>query len=1025
MLVRLRQVLLLASILVLAVDQCFGINWNSDIVASEAEEVAAHNDRLWMYFKKQLEDDTLFQSQEQMTNIVGSFKDVDTNRIRNHNYTEMTDWLNEYANKYPNITMLYSVGKSVQNRDLWVIVISQNPRTHSTGIPEFKYVGNIHGNEVVGRETLLYLIAILCENYGHNRFLTEMVNTTRIHIMPSMNPDGYEAGVRGDHMGYMGRSNANQVDLNRNFPPRYIAHEEDDGAPIQPETKAAMQWMQDYPFILSASLHGGSLVANYPYDDSDSGRDGIYTETTDDKLFVGLAYTYARAHRNMWKTGRRCGLNFDGDTFLNGITNGAEWYHLAGGMQDWQYLHTNSFEVTIEMGCFKYPTDDLLPALWDDHKYALLAFLNLVHKGVVGYVLDEKGNPVKDAVISVNPGKNITTTTDGEFWRLLFPGTYNLTVSCTNHETTTVTVTVTDGPAEHLNITLPRKYCKPGEYGEHIRGNGTIRIAVVGLDDFGRLVIGSMANETCAPNTLFTLTFRSATLTLLPKYDNNTLKFLKHQYYNAILTLRKGHPSSMVYSSVGNTPKSFDKQQFDNSLQKVFQEDATFCVDEIPKTKVLNIIKKIVEDKMFVIDIPVGCSAFSLNKYMAALAAVLQTVAGFYTTPNGNIPPLPALSPSNLFPDHLPPSELVKTTFNIGHIKQEHCGIEVDINQVKTIVMGAEVGPAVLIMAAEERTEVMLYQMITSFCDSRRTNPVVHQLFKTSTIIVALSALNSSGDCYDYPDILPFEQTITTVVTKYPLVDVALILGTGGMRVRYIDVSRRGLAKSLAFAYANKHAIMNVEMPEMCSKSEKRPTVDVGKWSGEFIKFPDVILVQTACCYGQRDPAYLFSENSASITEVLQRKLTGVMGKVLSRSGTPVMAPVIVHVEDLSTEFTSVADGFYFVNLPKGTHKIIIRKENYHPVVFHVTVTESLTSVRDVVLLKTFTISSFIIGGNFRFALLILIIVFASAYCVYRLYWRRGVAAGRPWEEGFKMLPQDDDFSDSDDVDDLKLITSR
>jgi hypothetical protein len=49
----------------------------------------------------------------------------------------------------------------------------------------------MHGNEVVGREALLFLIAILCENYGKNAYLTRLMNDTRFHIMPSMNPDGY------------------------------------------------------------------------------------------------------------------------------------------------------------------------------------------------------------------------------------------------------------------------------------------------------------------------------------------------------------------------------------------------------------------------------------------------------------------------------------------------------------------------------------------------------------------------------------------------------------------------------------------------------------------------------------------------------------------------------------------------------------------------------------------------------------------------------------------------------------------
>jgi carboxypeptidase D len=303
-----------------------------------------------------------------------------------HNYDSMKQLLEAFQNSFPKISKLTSIGKTTKGRDLLVFQISDNVDHVEPGEPMLKYVGNMHGDEAVGREMLINLIYYLLSNYGKDEQLTRLVNTTNIFIMPSANPDGFEVVSEGTCDFSNGRNNANNVDLNRNFPDQFEKNinRQNMFNNRQLETISLMNWILENKFVLSANLHGGAVVASYPYDDSRLHQtQGYYSASPDDAVFKHLALTYSKSHKTMHK-GDLCD-----NKFPDGITNGADWYDVPGGMQDFNYLYSNCLEITLELSCCKYPVASQLKTEWENNREALINYMSQVHMGIKGFVVDK------------------------------------------------------------------------------------------------------------------------------------------------------------------------------------------------------------------------------------------------------------------------------------------------------------------------------------------------------------------------------------------------------------------------------------------------------------------------------------------------------------------------------------------------------------------------------------------------------------------------------------------------------------
>jgi len=349
---------------------------------------------------------------------------VDTSFIKCYSdHDQMRDILDKVEADYPEIAERYTIGHSVDERDLLCIRLTKGVRNQRTLLkPMVKFVANIHGDEAVGREMLIGLSRYLSENYKTDPRIQRILDTTDIHLLPSVNPDGNACDKR---------HNANDEDLNRAFP-GWMDMEQPRNELIkdrEKEVKAMMNWILDNPFTLSISFHDGRVMINYPWDDSPAAVEGEKAICPDDDVFSELAALYADNHPFMWTGKCLCHC----ETFSKGISNGAEWYVVDNGMQDYNYLFSNCMEITAELSCWKRPPAHMLQVEWENNLESMLVLLESAHMGIKGKVLDEDGKPLGKALVKVyGREKDMVTTNRGEYWRLLLPGTYMVKATHSN-----------------------------------------------------------------------------------------------------------------------------------------------------------------------------------------------------------------------------------------------------------------------------------------------------------------------------------------------------------------------------------------------------------------------------------------------------------------------------------------------------------------------------------------------------------------------------------------------------------------
>jgi len=351
-------------------------------------------------------------------------------------YAQYPGLMEQFAVTHPDLCRLENLGPtSNQGRPhhLWALRISDFPDLEEAE-PEVMLTSTMHGDETVGFVLMLRLIDELLGGYGVDPQATTLINDLEIWINPNANPDGTYF-VSDDTMAGAIRfyttpeGDATGIDPNRNFPdPDDGDHP--DGNPWWAETQAMMGFASAHTTTLSANLHDGAEVVNYPWDTWERRH-------VDDDSLIHLS----RAYADRAQADSPAGYMTDQS---NGITNGWDWYPVAGGRQDFMTFWHSAREVTIELSHTKSPPASELDDLWSWNRNALLDFIGRAREGLHGVVTGSDGQPL-DAVVellgydSVADNSFVATDPDvGDFHRLVLPGSYTVRISAEGYHSTVI-----------------------------------------------------------------------------------------------------------------------------------------------------------------------------------------------------------------------------------------------------------------------------------------------------------------------------------------------------------------------------------------------------------------------------------------------------------------------------------------------------------------------------------------------------------------------------------------------------------
>jgi murein tripeptide amidase MpaA len=108
---------------------------------------------------------------------------------------EVAEALQAFAEAYPQLCMLGSIGTSYEGRSILLLTLTNQATGNDREKPAFWLDANIHATEVTGCMAALHLIQTVLEGYGTNAAITRLLDTRALYVVPCLNPDGMEQAL--------------------------------------------------------------------------------------------------------------------------------------------------------------------------------------------------------------------------------------------------------------------------------------------------------------------------------------------------------------------------------------------------------------------------------------------------------------------------------------------------------------------------------------------------------------------------------------------------------------------------------------------------------------------------------------------------------------------------------------------------------------------------------------------------------------------------------------------------------------